>query len=132
MKEPLVLLIKPVSNNDLYGRTKSGGVYKKRDAKEFEKNVYWMMKAYINKIALPPDCNEMYTLKSRFFVSGRYDTSNCVKLFEDCLELQLKGKYGKFNDRQFYGHITSKSLCKEGDEKIMFQILPYNITLFDF
>lgn len=108
------LNIKPVSTNNLYG----GKRYKKKEAKEFENTISWLLKIYANSVKLPEQ-GEL-ELITRFYVSRKFDTSNCLKLLEDCIS-----KHFQINDRRFAGHKISRVKVKPGQEKIKFLIRPY-------
>ena len=121
---PVILLsIKPVSTNNLYGITKRGRKYKKQEATDFENAVDWMLR--INAFAVEIPQTRDLELITRVYVSRKFDTSNCLKLLEDCI-----AKFFKFNDRRFAGHRTSRVVVKEGQERIKFKILEYQDDLF--
>ena len=113
------LKLKPVSNNMLHGITKTGKLYKKKDAREFEENARKLLNIHANRILLPEDGD--LELITRVFVSRKFDTSNCLKLFEDCIALHFK-----INDRRFAGHKISRVKVKKGEERIRFFIKPYD------
>lgn len=125
MKEtPVIQLnIKPVSNNLLYGITKRGHKYKKKDAVEFEKNCEWALKVAAFNMRLTS--KEDLELITRVYVSRKFDTSNCLKLFEDCV-----ARHFKINDRRFAGHRISRVVVKEGQERIRFKIQEYDDSIF--
>lgn len=110
--------IKPISNNALQGVTRTGKVYKKKEAREFERQVYFLLKVAAVGVKIPEQRDLELVL--RFYVSRKFDTSNCVKLIEDCI-----ADFFKINDRRFAGHKTSRVVVKEGEEKIRFKIEPY-------
>lgn len=112
------LEIKPISNNALQGITKTGKVYKKKEARDFENEVYFLMKKACVGVKIPEERDLELIL--RFYVSRKFDTSNCVKLIEDCI-----AKFFQINDRRFAGHRTSRVVVKEGNEKIRFKIEAY-------
>ena len=117
--EVIGIHIKPISNNLINGVTKKGRVYKKKEARDFENDVSDLLKKHAWNIKLPNSRD--LELIMRFYVSRKFDTSNCVKLMEDCI-----AKHFKINDRRFAGHKTSRVVVKPGQEKIEFVINPYN------
>ena len=124
MDRVVELLIKVISNNHLHGVTKKGKVYKKKEAREFEDDVKKLLRIHCNRMRLPESGDlEMVT---RVFVSRKFDTSNCLKLFEDCV-----AKHFGINDRRFAGHRISRVKVKEGEEKLRFLILPYEDKIYD-
>ena len=124
MKESIELEIKVVSTNMLYGHRKNGQRFKKQDAIDFEEKIEWLLKIFANNIRLPVKCD--LELITRVFVSRKFDTSNCLKLFEDCL-----ARHFKINDRRFSGHRISRIKVKEGQEKIRFLIQEFNDEIYD-
>ena len=119
------LPIKVVSTNLLYGfNRKTGKRYKKKDAKQFEEDARKYLNIHANRIRLPEDRLEL-ELITRIYVSRKFDTSNCLKLLEDCI-----ARHFGINDRRFTGHRTSRIVVKEGQEKVRFKILPYDDDIF--
>lgn len=119
------LNLKVVSTNLLYGHNrKTGKRYKKKDAREFEEKARMLLNIHANRIRLPEDSLDL-ELITRIYVSRKFDTSNCLKLLEDCI-----AKHFRINDRRFAGHRTSRVVVKRGEEKIRFKILPYDDSLF--
>ena len=118
------LNIKVVTTNLLYGfNRKTGKRYKKQDAKDFEENVRRLLNVHANRIRLPDTLN--LELITRVYVSRKFDTSNCLKLFEDRV-----AKHFGINDRRFAGHRISRVVVKAGEEKIRFKILPYDDSIY--
>ena len=115
----VLISLKPVSTNNLYG----GKRYKKKGAVEFEGAVEWVLKYNTLGIKIPESGD--LELITRFYVSRKFDTSNCLKLFEDCLALHFK-----INDRRFAGHRMSRVVVKEGQEKIEFKINHYDDSIY--
>ena len=123
MDRPVELLIKVVSTNMLYGITKKGKKYKKQEAVDFEDNVRRLLNIHANRMRVPE--KDDLELITRVFVSRKFDTSNCLKLLEDCI-----ASHFKINDRRFAGHRTSRVKTKEGEEKVRFLILPYDDSIY--
>lgn len=117
--EVIAIHIKPISNNLINGVTKKGRVYKKKEAREFEDNVLHLLKKHAWHILIPTSRD--LELITRFYVSRKFDTSNCLKLLEDCI-----ARHFKINDRRFAGHKSSRVVVKPGKEKIEFVINSYN------
>ena len=112
------LNLKPVSNNMLHGITKTGKVYKKKEARLFEQDARRLLNIHANRIRLPEDGD--LELITRVFASRKFDTSNCLKLLEDCIATHFK-----INDRRFSGHKISRVKVKKGEEKFRFTINLY-------
>ena len=117
------LPIKVVSTNMLYGVRKNGQRYKKKEAEDFEDTVDWLLRRLAYNIKLPDSLD--LELITRVFVSRKFDTSNCLKLFEDCL-----ARFFKINDRRFKGHRISRIKVKEGEEKLRFLIKEYKDEIY--
>ena len=111
--------LKPVSNNMLHGITKKGKIYKKKDARVFEEDARKLLNIHANRLRLPE--NGDLELITRVFVSRKFDTSNCLKLLEDCIATHFK-----INDRRFAGHKISRVKVKQGEERIRVLIKPYD------
>lgn len=117
------LPIKVVSTNMLYGVRKNGQRYKKKEAEAFENDVDWLLRVLAKNVKIPDTID--LELITRVFVSRKFDTSNCLKLFEDCL-----ARFFKINDRRFKGHRISRIKVKEGEEKLRFLIKEYNDEIY--
>lgn len=119
------LNLKVVSTNLLYGyNRKTGKRYKKPEATQFEDDARKFLNIHANRIRLPADELPL-ELITRVFVSNKFDTSNCLKLLEDCI-----ARHFGINDRRFMGHRTSKVIVKQGFEKIRFKILAYDDDIY--
>ena len=116
---PVTLPIKPVSTNNLYG----GKRYKKKEARVFEESVRAYLIRDAKHIVIPDGDLQLIT---RVYVTRKFDTSNCLKLLEDCI-----AKFLQINDRRFAGHRISRVVVKPGHEKIEFRILPYDPSEYE-
>lgn len=120
------LPLKVVSTNLLYGyNRKTGKRYKKPEAKQFEDDARRYLNIHANRIRLPEDHFPL-ELITRIFVSNKFDTSNCLKLLEDCI-----ARHFGINDRRFMGHRTSKVIVKQGFEQVRFKILVYDNAIYE-
>ena len=113
--------IKPLSTNKIY----YGSRYKTAEAKAFERKCEQLLEERAaNLYETIPRVGDL-ELVARFYCSRMMDTSNCVKLFEDCIETHLKKNIPDFNDRRFAGHKISRVAVKKGQERIEFAIRQY-------
>lgn len=116
----VTLGIKPVSNNKIH----SGRRYKTTEAKDFENVINILLSTYARDIKLPETGD--LELITRVYVSRKMDTSNCLKLLEDCI-----ARYFGINDRRFAGHRISRIVVKPGNEKIKFKIQEYDDKYYE-
>lgn len=74
----------PLSINHIYGRTRTGLVYKKKEAKDWIKECLWIIKSHPRAVYKPTDdimvCVELYYADNR-----KHDIDNCMKLTLDLL-----------------------------------------------
>jgi len=107
------LKIAPVSTNKLY----TGKRWKSKEARAFE----WEIAKQLSFLCLDttlPDGD--LTLHLRVGTTRRQDTSNSIKLLEDCIARH----YG-INDRRFRALTVVRVPTKQGEEFITFQIRPF-------
>ena len=118
MKKAVRLKFKPVSTNAMY----SGRRYKSKEARQFEKDVALLLAIKARDIELPEGD---LSLVLRVGTTRRMDTSNSIKLLEDCIARHLG-----IDDRRFTAISVVRVHVKSGDEFISFQILPFRETDF--
>ena len=119
----IVLDVKPISNNSLYGVTAAGRRFKRKAAVNFCSKVEWLLAIGAHNVKLPESRD--LELVTRFYMSRKFDTSNCIKLIEDCI-----ANFFQINDRRFAGHRSSRVVVKEGQERIKFRIREYDDRIF--
>lgn len=112
------LPLKALSTNALY----IGRKVKSKAAREFETAIAHLL-AVLKPT--PPPAEGDLTLHFRFGTTRKQDTSNCVKLAEDCI-----ARHFGINDRRFVGHTAVRVPVKKGGEFILFEILPYRDSDF--
>ena len=104
----ILLKIKPLSTNEMYGGRKVKS-YKYRD---FQKQILPLLP---NELSIPKGKIQLFVAVG--LSSKLADLDNTLKPFIDCLQL----KYG-FNDKWIYSLTASKADVSKGEEFIQFSL----------
>lgn len=102
--------IKPLSVNSLY----TGRRFLTPAGKSYKRAVQYM----IPKVPVPD--GKLHIRYKFYFSSSGSDIDGPVKAFQDCLSERLG-----FNDNRVYLTESEKFVVPKGQEKIEFEILPY-------
>lgn len=119
MEHAVRLPLKVVSTNALY----VGKRYKSKVARQFEWDIARLLSVKCRDITLPEGD---LVLALRVGTTRRMDTSNAIKLVEDCI-----ARHFGINDRRFAAVTVIRVPVKSGSEFISFQLSPYNAHDWD-
>lgn len=110
MAAMITINLKPVSVNELY----SGKRYVTPKGRKYKEAVQWLCP----KVPIPE--GKLHIRYRFYFSSTGSDIDNALKGFTDSLSSRLG-----FNDNRVYRIDVEKLIVPKGQEKIEFEILPY-------
>ena len=109
----IVINLKPVSTNKIW----KGKRWMSKEGAQFKKDCLLLLRAKQAKLKVME--GEM-SIHFRFGLSREMDTSNCIKLVEDCVALALG-----VDDIKFRGMTATKEKVAKGKEFIAVEITDY-------
>jgi Holliday junction resolvase RusA-like endonuclease len=109
--------IKPLSVNQAWG----GRTFKSAKYKKYSNDVPLMLPPLLQ---LPPD--KMVLLLKFYFSSKASDVDNPVKPIQDIIT-----RHYAVDDKHIYMLMVEKNIVKRGHDRIEFEFLEYNASMFD-
>ena len=110
----ITLNLKPVSTNKIW----QGKRWMSKEGAQFKKDCITLLRA--KQVKLKPLEQGDMSIHFRFGLSRDMDTSNCIKLVEDCIALALG-----VDDIRFRGMTATKERVEKGHEFIAVEITDY-------
>lgn len=118
------LRIKPLSVNRAYAAVRVGGrasLAKTSEYKQYTKDLPLLLPSHLQ---LPP--GKLVFIIKFYFATAASDIDNCIKSMQD-----LICDYYGVNDNQIYLLLVEKHTGHKGNERIEFEFLAYDESMFE-